>query len=673
MSLANKLIRPLPNGSETGRYASVEKLYGGIKRITRRYEVTGGSKQFAKNVESQVFDTYGLLDGESDSEWSKEVSEDLKFADCYLEEQRIESQDRESNSCILVQVYQEAYDTVREIARPVFGLNEDGRNTIRRTFVILNTAPEGNKKPAIGTPDTEKSGFGLSENEIEEGNAVSVITRTYIEAGATLAQVGGDEWGRGTNGLLFLNQNFIGLSNAPIGAETIGTSSVGFKGTTLKLGQIRSTKSAGFKRVEKRWLEPGILSQSEDFVGSQLAIQVQAFAIEPETPSGYVLARKQESDVEGIKTHNFTFLKENVILSKSEDKVGSQQAETIQVFKPSEAPTPDNGGTLAREQTSDFEGIPTVSYTFLKPSVLSRSEDFVGSQRAIQIQAFELVPDAPGGYLLARKQESDFEGIKTNSFTFLKPGTLRLQEGPGPTPWTRRETVQYFQSTDYTNDGILESRSEGDVNGIPTIQETYITGAGEVISFPSTIQVVEPGTVEVKLKEFSIETNFTAIFVQAFIDPGGAQTFEIENTQGETSDDIGQIPYIELKGATRSRKTATVERFITSTPDATEPTAYDYKDYGVSVLEVTYSRSANSVNSSVNSRFIPQVKAIGSGGTGTVDSRVKLSRNAYTRREITLTQKGTDPSTSGVYEVRNEPLFISEDGTQYYLTTKITV
>ena len=140
------------------------------------------------------------------------------------------------------------------------------------------------------------------------------------------------------------------------------------------------------------------MSQSEDNVGSQLAITIEAFSEVPATPAGYVVASEQVSDFEGIPTKRYTFLKPS-ILSQTEDKVGSQLAITIEAF--SEVPETPNNYSLANKQVSDVAGIPTTRYTFLKPSILNKSSDKVGSQLAITIEAFEEIPETPDRLLFS--------------------------------------------------------------------------------------------------------------------------------------------------------------------------------------------------------------------------------------------------------------------------------
>ena len=133
-------------------------------------------------------------------------------------------------------------------------------------------------------------------------------------------------------------------------------------------------------------------------------------------PNEYSLASNQKSDVGGIPTQRITFLKNDTVLSRSEDKVGSQLAITIESFNPTGEPT-ESGYSVARTDISDFAGIPTKRFTLLKDNVvLSESEDKIGSQLAIVKEVFNGTPDTPDGYSEADNQISNVDGVPTRRF-----------------------------------------------------------------------------------------------------------------------------------------------------------------------------------------------------------------------------------------------------------------
>jgi hypothetical protein len=223
---------------------------------------------------------------------------------------------------------------------------------------------------------------------------------------------------------------------------------------------------------------------------------------------------------------------DNGLLSRTTDLVGSQNAITVEVFNPSEIPSPVSNffyiqpdGTslylqpddvslylqiegeishlLANVQESNVDGIPTKRYTFLKPSILSQSEDKVGSQLAITIEAFGEVPATPAGYSLARTDVSDFEGIKTNRYTFLFNNGLK------------RVSVQAFNLdsaavsaalSEVTVDHKLIATNESDYEGIKTTTFQY------QIDETFTEDYELNGLKRISLIELST-TNFTAISI----------------------------------------------------------------------------------------------------------------------------------------------------------------
>jgi hypothetical protein len=219
------------------------------------------------------------------------------------------------------------------------------------------------------------------------------------------------------------------------------------------------------------------LSETEDKVGGQLAIVKEVFNGTPSTPSGYSIASEQESNVDGISTKRFTFLKNNVQLSQSEDKVGSQLSISQQWFNPSSDKTV-SGYSLASQNTSDFEGIKTIEYRFLKEDVqLSQSEDEVGSQNSITEEWFK--PSASRKikttYSLARKEESNVQGIPTERYTFLKDNVELSRTEDKVGSQLSIITEVFNPASDPTESGYSVARTEvSEVDGIPTKRFTFL-------------------------------------------------------------------------------------------------------------------------------------------------------------------------------------------------------
>jgi hypothetical protein len=338
----------------------------------------------------------------------------------------------------------------------------EGIPTTRYTFL----------KPSVLSQSTDKVGSQLAIT-IESFSEVPATPSGYSIANEQTSDVGGIPTMRYT----FLKAGILSQSNDYVGsqlAENIEVFSPTVEPTPTNgaavLGNKSTSNVGGIPTVRYTFLVPSVLSESSDKVGSQLAITVEAFNKTPATPTGYVVASKQTSDVEGIPTTRYTFLKPS-ILSRSDDKIGSQLAITIEAF--GKVPLTPTDYVVANEQASDFEGIPTVRYTFLRPSILSQSKDMVGSQLAITIEAFSEVPVAPAGYVLANEQVSNFEGIKTNRYTYLKPSVLSKTEDKVGSQVSI--VIEAFDITPSTPVSYVLARTQiSDFDGISTKRYTFL-------------------------------------------------------------------------------------------------------------------------------------------------------------------------------------------------------
>ena len=370
------------------------------------------------------------------------------------------------------------------------------------------------------TPDEEHSDCLLAHQSVKTREGAdaqeSILTRVYVQIpadAATLVQMGNDLVTYSENGLKMVEQRFFGKRTHAL-AGTVGTTAGGS-------GDINTLilSSNGFAErgkvlaiVVKRWAEAGILNRSEDLVGSQKAITLQTIGADPSTPAGgYSLARKSEGNYQGFQTNDFTFLKNNVRLSVSEDLVGSQKAQTQQWFNPS-SPKTLFGYSLARTQTSDFDGIETSSYTFLKPSVLSRNISTQNNGKLIieTVEAFNENPTATtAGAVQIGNQLSDVEGIQTRRFTFAKgEGQIRSSTQPGRVPGTTEVTVVSI-GTKVIPTGSVIAESETESDGYITHSVTAVQGtiAGIKRTYQDVADVDVPGTVECSTESFSFPTS----------------------------------------------------------------------------------------------------------------------------------------------------------------------
>ena len=286
--------------------------------------------------------------------------------------------------------------------------------------------------PASVYPDMR-----LRENRLEyTPSGALVVYLAYESLSDTFVQVKDDNVDYELNGLRRVTRPLIakaGTSYAKVvGTDTISHSVAGGGAVTLTLGGFSIDNDDAATTITETWLEPGIISQSNDYVGSELAIVIEAIGEAPTTPTGYSIAKTDVRDYEGFSTNVYTFLKDGAVLSKSRDSVGSQQAVVFEVFNgtPTTAEANAYGGgssyVIANERESDVDGIPTRQYTFLEPSILSVQTPKVGGQQQVSVVAFNqdeatvtaALAEVTGSHKLVNQSTKDYEGISTNDFIF---------------------------------------------------------------------------------------------------------------------------------------------------------------------------------------------------------------------------------------------------------------
>jgi len=164
-----------------------------------------------------------------------------------------------------------------------------------------------------------------------------------------------------------------GSVSPPYDEDDVGVATITDGGKTLYLANFQDQTGAESNtqvgRVVTRWAEAGTLSRTEDFIGSQDSLVIEAIGPDPSTPAGFSLASKQESNYEGFQTNRFTFLKPS-ILSVRTPRVGGQQQVVVSAFGMTSAEVGSDlsevtaNHKLVDQSDGDYEGIKTSNYTF---------------------------------------------------------------------------------------------------------------------------------------------------------------------------------------------------------------------------------------------------------------------------------------------------------------------
>jgi hypothetical protein len=565
-----------------------------------------------------------------------------------------------------------------------------------------------------------------------------VLEFTYETLTGSYVQDADDKVDHELNGLRRVTRTVIATEDSSyakvVGTDTIDHTGRGYGSETLTLASAEEVpkrqNEGGFTRIQETWVASGTLSETLDNVGSQKAKVIETIGADPATPSGYSLASKQESNFEGLQTNRFTFLKDNVELSRTNDYVGSQLSITREFFNPTSDPT-ESGYSLASKQQSDFEGIKTVRYVFLRNSVLlSQSEDEVGSQNAIIEEWFNPDDkDSKAGYSLARRQESNIDGIPTERYTFLKPSVLSRNISTRSNGNLIIETVEAFNETPSpaTSGAVQIGNDVSNVEGIPTRRFTFAKGEGTIRTSTRPGQI--PGTTEKTVISYGTEVVPTGeLIASSEIQEDGYVQYINTAIQGQitgTKQTYKDVVQVEVPGEVqcssvsvssggesgtiavpkvvpRKRKTiaATVTVEILTTPTNTASVAYDLGEISCSVTSTNVSLTegpgstvtigttavvsdtgfVKNFGASARISTYPGCYLTSASSSGTVSyitsSQPVASGNTITRDESTSSREteciGTGSTSltgyleTGVVQRKSRPVLTALNGTTYY-------
>ena len=358
-----------------------------------------------------------------------------------------------------------------------------------------------------------------------------IVTLVYQTLGASFVQVKDDTVNYIENGLRRVTRQSIAKSGTAF-QKTIGTTSItsqidGETAVTCILANYEVNDTDSYREVTEVYIEAGTLSETEDKVGSQLSIVKETFSSTPSTPSGYSIANEQESNVDGIPTKRFTFLKPN-ILSVSQDFNDGQGRVSVQAFSKtsSEVTTALSEVTsdheLISQRESDFAGIKTSTFEYQLDESFIQDRELNGLNRIrlIELSASDFTAQtigvvstsAPTSTLFLGSQVIDNGGtIKTRQSTWLEAGTLsvsikNLAEGV-------KQVTTVFLVTEGTTVGPVTSRNTSNFEGLKTISVTTMqdksgnalgaNGNTPVCSFDVFSNFTYPGLFDVSLSSSS--------------------------------------------------------------------------------------------------------------------------------------------------------------------------
>jgi hypothetical protein len=477
----------------------------------------------------------------------------------------------------------------------------------------------------------------------------------------------------GLNGLQRVTRTFVALPDAPY-TKVVGVDTITSGGDTLYLGNYSIKKTDAKWELTEVWLEGGVLSRSEDKVGSQLAIVIESLNDVPSTPSGYVLAKTDVSEVEGIPTNRYTFLKSSILRIDTSLTGGSQTVSatafsmtTSEVTSEIAAVTANH--KLIKEAVDDVEGIKTSTFTY-------------------EVDDFEVFNQTESGFdILDRTQLSTsnftYGAIGTDTYSSLylaqemidNGGTIKIRKSK----WSDRgvisvrpvqgEEFSLAPSYTYTTLGVPASSMSGLVKPDGTELGSSVTWFEATVQniegFPTYTQTVLTATLSGGEVQVDSYEKFFVITDPGVMSTGGA--FNSEETSG------GAVRFPKALSQPQTfRKKATVDVFLT-TSSAITGTEVAYTEEGVDWCSISFDSFYNNETDSSASvdaswRSFPQY--LNSSGT-TATAHASVS-GAYFAQANSNGAGDETYVTTGVYRIELDKYQRQSDATQLYIRTEIT-
>ena len=512
--------------------------------------------------------------------------------------------------------------------------------------------------------------------EVDTGfNSVSntdsaVLVKTYETLTDSFVQITDDTVTFTDNGLKQITRVYRAVS---------GTTSSNVVGTTaLNTGEIlassRIEDNDAFAELTETYVEAGILSRTEDFVGSQDSLVIEAIGPDPSTPSGFSLASKQESNYEGFQTNRFTFLRPS-ILSVSQERTGGATTVQVRAFELTEAEVDTllsevtSSHILISQSESDYDGIVTSQFTYEIDDfeIESQAEDGMEIIVRTELRATDFSSGVIGTstyktLFLIEENIDNGNAIKKRTSRYSEAGVLSISP-------LEEDGFSLAPSYVYVTTGAPASSMTGLVTPDGTTLGTSVTWfepkVQNVKGFPTyTQQVLTVSITGNAVKIHSVNKFFT-ITEPGVMSTGGA--FNSAQKSGAAT----RYPKATKQPRTY-RKKATVDVYLTTSNLITE-SEVAFTEEGVDWCSIGFdSFYTNEIDSSASVssswRSFPQYL----NSSGTTDTANASSTGVYFAEANSYGAGATTYTTTGIYRVELEKYTRAADGTQLYLKTIVT-
>ena len=420
------------------------------------------------------------------------------------------------------------------------------------------------------------------------------------------------------NGLKRVSRTFVALPGT-VYDKVVGTSTIDSGGTTLYLGSFKIEETEAKWELTEVWLEAGVLSLSQEFVGGATTVQVGAFGMTEaqvdtalsEVTASHILISQSEKDYNGIITSQFTY-------EVDDFEVESQAEDGMDIIVRTEL--------SVTNFTSGVIGADTYETLFLTQESIDNGNTIKKrTGRYSEAGVLSISPLEEDGFSLAPSYVYVTTGAPASSMTGLvKPNGAAL--GTNVT-WFEPKVQNVEGFSTYTQQVLAIS----------------LTNTVKVHSVDKFFTITEPGVMST---DGSFNSNTKS---------GAATRYPKALSQPSTY-----------------RKKATVDVYLTSVSSITE-TEVAFTEEGVNWCSVGFdsfytndSESTASVSSSW--RSFPQYL----NSSGTTDSAYATRLGVYSAYANSYGAGDTAYTTAGIYRVELEKYTRAANGTQLYLKTIVT-
>ena len=420
------------------------------------------------------------------------------------------------------------------------------------------------------------------------------------------------------NGLKRVSRTFVALPDTAYD-KVVGTSTIDSGGTTLYLGSFKIEKTEARWELTEVWLEAGVLSLSQEFVGGATTVQVGAFGMTEaqvdtalsEVTASHILISQSEKDYNGIITSQFTY-------EIDDFEIESQAEDGMEIIVRTEL--------SVTNFTSGVIGTDTYKTLFLTQESIDNGNTIKKrTSRYSEAGVLSISPLEEDGFSLAPSYVYVTTGAPASSMTGLvKPNGTALG----------------------TNVTWFEPKVQN-VEGFSTYTQQVLS-----IALAATVKV------------HSVDKFFT-ITEPGVMSTGGSFN---SNTKSGAATRYPQA----LSQPSTYRKKATVDVYLTSVSSIAE-TEVAFTEEGVDWCSVGFdsfytndTESTASVSSSW--RSFPQYL----NSSGTTDSAYATRAGVYAAYANSYGSGDTAYTTAGIYRVELEKYTRAADGTQLYLKTIVT-